>query len=105
MPAPVPATLARRMTTPARPQTVDAYHQWAIPNLTVDFRSTAIRNRYETNLQSVLNAVQGSRFVRELPAFLGSEADKHIRSTGSSLLITDELIVFRKPYESAVVKS
>src|SRR5579864_6380909 len=93
------------MATPSRPNTVEEYVTWASATLGVDFTAAATRNRYETNVQNAQNAVQDSRFMRELPEFVTKQEQEYQGETGAGLLMSSELTVLRKPFDSAVLKS
>lgn len=89
----------------SQPETTEQYIEWASTTLGVDFAASAIRNRFETNVQNAQNTVQNSRFVREFPTFIAQQEQLHHEQTGAGLLMSSELNVLRKPFDSAVTKS
>ena len=93
------------MSTAPAPTTVEEYIQWAKSAIASDFVAPGTRNRYETNVQTIQNAVQESPFFRNLNAYLTEQGSEYQRKTGGELLFSKEFTILRKPFNSAVEKS
>jgi len=56
-------------------------------------------------VQNAQNAVQDSRFMRELQGFIAKQEEQYQKYAGAGLLMLRDLTVVRKPFHGAVTKS
>lgn len=90
------------------PTTVEAYIEWAKPNLNADF-GAIVERVYKQNTTLAIVAAQEHEFFSDLEEFLHEEQCRYHAEKDSDLLMgrTDNKLVklVKKPYTSAVNKS
>jgi ppGpp synthetase/RelA/SpoT-type nucleotidyltranferase len=109
-PVPDPAPPAPAPVPAGKPETLDAYHEWARDAIGVDFTDPRQRRVYESNITSCLASIQESDFLVGLTDQLRECHEEYKKSHKAGLLMTGEAGDFelnpvRKSYDSAVNKT
>ena len=94
---PVPAA------APPRPTTIAEYKAWALASLTDDLNDQA-RHNFNVNATAIQATAQRHDFFGQLGSFLDAVERDYQTATGTELLLTDQLDLFKKPFESMVEK-